>query len=96
MEDLEFRDEEFREEPCKIAQITFAYENGWIIDTLKKRGAAIGGEKYDKVEEINKEIHEKITTDRDFLDKCQLPCSVFVTFEDEEGTNRALGYNAEP
>jgi hypothetical protein len=69
MDDLGFREEEFRHEPIKIAQITFAYENGWIIETLKKRGAAIATEKYDKVEEINNEIHEKITKDKAFLDK---------------------------
>lgn len=54
MPDLEFREEEFRNDPIKIAQITFAYENGWIIEILKKRGDAIAAEKYDKLEEINK------------------------------------------
>lgn len=89
MDDLGYREVEHQHDPIKIAQITFAYENGWIIDTLKKRGAAIGAEKYDKVKEINAEIHLKITTDEDFLNKCQLPCAVFCTFEDEEGFNRA-------
>ena len=96
MEDLGFREEEERGHDCKIAQITFAYENGWMIDTLRKRGAAIAAEKYDKMEEINAEIHHKITTDSDFLDKCQLPCAVFVTFEGEEGCNRARIYNDSP
>jgi len=31
----------------------------------------------------------RITTDEDFLNKIQLPCAVFCTFEDEEGYNRA-------
>jgi len=70
MDDLGYREEANRSDPIKIAQITFAYENGWIIDQLKKRGAAIGAEKYDKVKEINAEIHLKITTDTAFLDKC--------------------------
>lgn len=96
MEDLGFREEEERGNECKIAQITFAYENGWMIDTLRKRGAAIAAEKYDKMEVINAEIHHKITTDSDFLDKCQLPCAVFVTFEGEEGCNRARIYNDTP
>ena len=94
MEDLGYREEEFQKEPIKIAQITFAYENGWIIDILKKRGNAIVAEKYDKLKEINDEIHKKVCVDdKDFLDKFQLPCAVFVTFEDEEGTNRAIAYN---
>ena len=96
MPDLGFRDEEERGKEIKIAQITFAYENGWIIDTLRKRGSAIASEKYDKLEEINAEIHNKITSDGDFLDKIQLPCAVFVTFEDEEGCNRARIYNDSP
>lgn len=93
MDDLGFREEQHRNEPIKIAQITFAYENGWIIEKLKKRGSIIAAEKYDKLEEINAEIHEKITTDSEFLDKIQLPCAVFVTFEDEEGCNRAQLYS---
>jgi hypothetical protein len=47
MDDLGYREEEHRHESIKIAQITFAYENGWIIEKLKKRGTAIGAEKYD-------------------------------------------------
>jgi len=42
------------------------------------------------LKKINAEIHDKIVNEDGFLDKIQLPCSVFVTFEDEEGTNRAL------
>lgn len=96
MDDLGFREkviidgEEQPLDPIKIAQISFAYENGWIIDTLKKRGSAIASEKYDDLKKINAEIHDKIVNEDGFLDKIQLPCSVFVTFEDEEGTNRAL------
>jgi hypothetical protein len=43
--------------------------------------------------DINAEIHELVTKDEDFLDKIQTPCSVFVSFEDEEGVNRAKVYN---
>jgi len=57
MNDLNFREESERDQPIKIAQITFAYENGWIIDKLKKRGGFICAEKYDKLDEINEEIH---------------------------------------
>lgn len=87
--DQGYREPEHQHEPINIAQITFAYENGWIIDQLKKRGAAIGSEKYEDVATINAEIHLRLTTDEDFLNKCQLPCAVFCTFEDEEGYNRA-------
>lgn len=93
MDDLGFREESERHNPIKIAQITFAYENGWVIEKLKKRGAIIAAEKYEELEAINAEIHNRITTDHKFLDKIQLPCAVFVTFEDEEGCNRAQLYS---
>lgn len=96
MDDLGYREEDEREEPIKIAQITFAYENGEIIEWLQKRGAFIASEKWDKLVKINDQIHTKITTNEDFLNKIQLPCTVFLTFEDEEGKNRALEYNNNP
>ena len=68
MADQGFREEEFRDDPILIAQITFAYENGWIIEKLRERGDNIAKEKYDEVNDINAEIHKRITTDGDFLD----------------------------
>ena len=41
---------------------------------------------------MNKTITEKIK-DKDILDKLQTPCSCFVTFESEEGYQRAKMYN---
>jgi len=41
---------------------------------------------------VNK-IEEAITKDGKLLDKLQTPCSVFATFETEEGCQRALYYN---
>jgi len=70
MDDLGYREEEFREERIKIAQITFAYENGEIIEWLKTRGEFIAAEKWDKLVDINETIHTRIVTDSDFLDKC--------------------------
>lgn len=51
-------------------------------------------EKWDKAEEIDRGI-ELLLTDPDskLLNKLQTPCSVFATFETEEGCQRALAYN---
>tara|TARA_B110000285_G_C15097626_1_gene603040 strand:- start:162 stop:281 length:120 start_codon:yes stop_codon:yes gene_type:complete len=38
-----------------------AYENGWIIDKLMKRGTHIAKREYEELELINEEIHERIT-----------------------------------
>lgn len=59
---------------------------------LKKRGTFIKTEKWDKLDEINEKITETIK-DADTLNKLQTPCSVFATFESEEGYNRATKYN---
>lgn len=96
MDDLGFREEEERNKPCEIAQISFAYENGDIIEKLKYRGDYIAKEEYKKVKEINEELYQKVAKNDKFLDKCQTPCSVFVTFMDEEGVNRAKIYNKQP
>jgi len=94
MEDLGF--EEDKDAPVKIAQITFAYYNGEVIRWLTKRGDLIKTEKWDKVKEINDEIAEGISKNGELLDRCQKPCSVFATFETEEGYNRAIIYNEQP
>jgi hypothetical protein len=60
---------------------------------LSKRGKAIHTEKWEDLDKINAEISEHLSTDADFLDHMQTPCSVFATFESEEGHARALKYN---
>lgn len=94
MDDLGFDEPDNSNEPkrIKIAQITFAYYNGEVIRWLTKRGDFIKTEKWDKVNEINQEIAQGIK-DEDLLNRCQKPCSVFATFETEEGYNRAIIYN---
>jgi len=76
----------------KIAQITFAFYNEEVINLLKKRGDFIKSEKWDKLDEINLTITETIK-DPDNLNKLQTPCSIFATFESEEGYNRAIKYH---
>lgn len=62
---------------------------------MAKRGSIIGGEKWDKLDEINKEISDKLDDDT-FLNDMQTPVSLFVTFETEEGHARATVYNDYP
>ena len=64
-----------------------------MINWLKKRGNFIKMEKWDKLDEINHEIASSLREDHDLLDKMQKPCSVFATFETEEGHTRASRYN---
>ena len=78
-----------------MAQITFAYNNSKIISWLTKRGTLIKTEKWDKLTDLNAEILTGIK-DEALLNLCQTPCSVFATFETEEGVNRARIYNKVP
>lgn len=72
----------------KIAQITFAFYNEDIINNLRKRGVLIKTEKWEKLDDLNDKI-DNILKDEKILNKLQSPCSVFATFETEEGYNRA-------
>ena len=78
-------------EEVKIAQITLAFHNEKVINWLRKRGTFIKMEKWDKVDTINDQISEALK-DGVLLDKLQTPCSVFATFESEEGYNRGLEF----
>lgn len=64
-----------------------------MINWLKQRGLLIKKEQWEKVEEINAKIAQTIREDHTLLDKLQKPCSVFATFETEEGHSRAARYN---
>ena len=75
------------EERVKIAVTTLAFDNADIIDLLRKRGRAITDEKWDKQAEIETKINELKGAE---FDRLVTPCSVFITFESEEGVNRAL------
>ena len=75
----------------KIAQITFAFHNQDIINNLRKRGNFIKTEKWDKVDEINDKIDNMLQNEH-LLNELQTPCSVFMTFESEEGHNRAVNF----
>ena len=74
----------------EIAVTTFAFRNHEIINLLKKRGAAIKYEQWDKQAEIEDEIN-KLKSEK--FKELITPCSVFMTFETEEGVNRALNYD---
>ena len=96
MPDLGFQDppkEGEPEHPIKIAQITFAYHNAPVIDWLKQRGTLIIAEKFEKVDELNAKIVAAIENPNGkLLNELQHPCSVFASFECEEGQKRACKY----
>ena len=72
--------------------ITFAYDNAELINLLRQRGSFVKFEKYDKMREINNKI-DAIKSDRKKLESLNRPVTAFLTFENEEGINRAKVYN---
>ena len=72
---------------CEVAVTTMAFKNGEIIHKLRERGNAIKNSQWDKQALLEKEINDlKNRKFREFI----TPCSVFMTFDTEEGVNRAL------
>lgn len=88
MPDLGFEDPP--PERIEIAATTFAFENGPLIGLLKQRGAAVRADKFDEMRKIDAQINDYKNA---HLEDCTRPCSVFMTFETEEGYQRATQFN---
>ena len=88
MDDLGFENEE--PEKINVAVTTMAFDNAQLINLLRTRGTYIRTEKWDKMREVDTKINELKQAN---LEKFTRPCSVFMTFEGEEGYQRALKYH---
>jgi hypothetical protein len=88
--DLGYEDE--APDRIRIAMITFAFDNARLINLLRIRGTAIKFENYNKMREINDKIDE-LKSNINELHKLNRPVTAFLSFENEEGLNRAINYN---
>ena len=88
MPDLGFEDEKV--ERIKIAVTTFAFDNAELILLLKERGAAIASDNFNKMRELDTKINQ---LKKEKLSIFVRPCSVFMTFEHEEGKARASQFD---
>lgn len=84
MPDLGFEDEPVTE--IKVAVTQFAFDNAELIELLKQRGAAITADNFDGMRELDKKIND---LKKEKLSKFSTPVSCFMTFENEEGAQRA-------
>lgn len=78
-------------ETIKISMISFAFDNAAVINLLRQRGVFIKYENYDKMREVNDKIDD-LKSNSDKLKALNRPVTAFLTFENEEGINRAKGY----
>ena len=86
--DLGFEDEPI--EHIKVALTTFAFKNAKIIELLFERGDIIKNENWEEMESIERRINK---VKEENYDELTIPCSAFMTFENEEGVNRARQFN---
>lgn len=77
----------------RIANITFGFANQELLAILKERGALVAKGKFEKVPPLNEKI-EKISKEK--KDEMVRPVAAFLTFERQEGKDRALKYFADP
>lgn len=66
----------------KIADINFAYYNSWLLDGLRTRGEHIIYGEWDKLNELNRSMTEKIHKDSN-LEDITTPKCAFVSIESE-------------
>lgn len=85
----------FQDEPQEhidVAVTTMAFDNSELIGLLAERGGYITNEKWDKMREVDEKINQMKNQK---LDDWSRPCSVFITFQLEEGLQRALNMEDE-
>lgn len=75
----------------KIANITFAFNNAKLIALLRQRGAIVGSGNFKKLPDIDKKINDLKTHDLQSLTK---PVAAFITFETQDGFERACEFKA--
>ena len=74
----------------KVAVTTFAYKNGSMIKALRERGERIKSNDWKGIDKADKKINKLKQIE---LEQLTTPCSVFMSFETEEGINRALQFD---
>jgi len=73
----------------RIANITFGFANQQLLHLLKERGSLIAKGKFEKVPPINEKI-ERLSKEK--KDEFTRPVAAFITFERQEGKDRAIKY----
>lgn len=77
----------------RVANITFAFANEELLNLLKERGSYVASGKLSKVPKINEKIHKLCVEKKEEYTR---PVTAFITFERQEGKDRALKYFADP
>jgi len=83
------------EEPSRvaIANITFAFKNANLIKLLRKRGAAVAAGQFRLLPAVDEKINELKEKNLQSLTK---PVAAFITFETQDGFERACEFKGTP
>jgi len=73
----------------RIANITFAFNNAKLIGLLRQRGTIVASGNFTKLPDIDAKINDLKTHDLQSLTK---PVSAFITFETQDGYERACEF----
>ena len=73
----------------KIAKISFGFDNKELLSLLTQRGSIITSGELEKIPAVNKKIDDLIKDKRTELIR---PVAAFITFERQEGKDRATKY----
>ena len=73
-------------EAIRISHIYFAFNNPELIALLRKRGSAIANANHEKEQDLERQIDRLKSLN---LDGFVVPVSAFITFENQEGFERA-------
>ena len=92
MRELEKILKESGDDNGRIHDINFAYYNSWLIDDLVKRGELIKFQQWDKLNELNSQITEKM---REKSEDISMPKCAFVSIESETAYNILSDYETE-
>lgn len=82
-----------QEDKIKIANITFGFDNPKLLALLTERGSLVSGGKLEKVPAVNEKIQELIKENKTELIR---PVAAFITFDSQEGKERAQYYFPDP
>lgn len=79
--------------PVRISNITFAFNNAKLLGLLRERGTVVASGNFAKLPDVDKKINELKTHDLQSITK---PVAAFITFETQDGYERACELKGKP
>ncbi len=72
---------------CRISMVSYAFDNRSILKLLRKRGEALMYTKFSQAKVYQSELEGELKNNREMIRR---PVAAYITWETEEGRNRAI------